>query len=967
MTMMYKKLLIPIFIIFPLFISSARAQGIPFLRNFTAKEYNGHNRNFDIVVGEDGTVYVANFEGLMYYDNVEWRMIHTPGITRVTVAYRDANDIIWAGGYNYFGRIDKKPNGELYLHQVGKTGAFHGEVGEIWETGGELLFLVNDGNIYKVEGEQIVVKKKVSGDKLGIGMSDIVQTDALDMNSKVVVLDDITQTEPLENGLKVVVKRSEGLIVTDENDKELYTITEANGLCTDNVVWVSYNGHGLLWGATENGIFSMAIPSAISHFTSHEGLDGEVLSIEELNGKIYVGTNSALYRLEGKQFVEVAVINHACWALVKSGQSLLAATTGGIYRIAANGTVRQLSTKLSSAILDEGSQIYSGELDGVYRIQTSDNSIKKACGLEKVTKILKDGDGTIWLQSTFGEVWNKKANETDFRPYKIGAVEDALTIVPLGDKVEAVSAVATTPFPYPRLSYQDENGVTWLTDNDGKSLYRWKDGKRLDDMSQLLTPIGDISVGAILYHDHELWIGGDNGLTVINTGMKDPALQTKPRLLFRSVVLNSDSILWGGYGDMPKQLPELSSSDRNLRFTYAVDFLPLVGATLYRYRLNDGSWSAWAEDNDAEFINLSHGSYTISIQARLATGEETEVTTMDFSIAYPFYVRWYMLLFYFLLVALFVYALFRYRLHRLNVEKHRLESIVQERTAEVVKQKDEIEEKSKSLEKALDELSNAQHELIRQEKMATVGKLTQGLIDRILNPLNYINNFSKLSEGLVKDIEANIEDDKDNMNEDNYEDTMDVLGMLRGNLQKVGEHGQNTTRTLKAMEEMLKDRSGGIVPMNLVSVLRQDEDMLRNYFAEDINRYGIKTTFDVPQSDITINGNADQLSKTMMSLLGNAIYAVGKKAQREQFQPEVSVNVSTDTHVHIAIRDNGIGIEDTIINKIFDPFFTTKTTGEAAGVGLYLSREILQNHGGDISVKSEKNVYTEFIITLPIS
>jgi signal transduction histidine kinase len=93
-----------------------------------------------------------------------------------------------------------------------------------------------------------------------------------------------------------------------------------------------------------------------------------------------------------------------------------------------------------------------------------------------------------------------------------------------------------------------------------------------------------------------------------------------------------------------------------------------------------------------------------------------------------------------------------------------------------------------------------------------------------------------------------------------------------------------------------------------------------------------------------------------------------KKAQREQYQPEITVSVNTDGAVAtIAIRDNGIGIEPTIINKIFDPFFTTKTTGEAAGVGLYLSHEIIQNHHGTVSVKSEKNVYTEFIITLPIS
>ena len=67
----------------------------------------------------------------------------------------------------------------------------------------------------------------------------------------------------------------------------------------------------------------------------------------------------------------------------------------------------------------------------------------------------------------------------------------------------------------------------------------------------------------------------------------------------------------------------------------------------------------------------------------------------------------------------------------------------------------------------------------------------------------------------------------------------------------------------------------------------------------------------------------------------------------------------------MAVRDNGIGIEDTIREKIFDPFFTTTPTGEAAGVGLYLVRELVQDHHGRIGVTSEKNVFCEFVITLP--
>ena len=98
-------------------------------------------------------------------------------------------------------------------------------------------------------------------------------------------------------------------------------------------------------------------------------------------------------------------------------------------------------------------------------------------------------------------------------------------------------------------------------------------------------------------------------------------------------------------------------------------------------------------------------------------------------------------------------------------------------------------------------------------------------------------------------------------------------------------------------------------------------------------------------------------------MLGNAVYAIVKKAAPDpmiQFTATIA-----DGHNILRIRDNGIGIDQDLLDKIFDPFFTTKTTGEASGIGLYLSREIIQNHGGDISVASAMDEFTEFTIILP--
>lgn len=870
---------------------SLGAQGLPLIRNYTAAEYGGHNRNYDIEMGEDGTVYVANFEGLLYYDRARWRMIHTSNINRVTVVYRDSKNTIWVGGYNYFARLQKQANGTLFLQEICKKDFFKGEVLEIFEDEGSLQFVVSDNNIYEIKNDAgksvptVSLKKRTNANfRIGVE-SQIVSLEALKQGDDNALLKDITQTEELDGGLQVKIKKNHGLIIADAQGRELYTITEDNGLCSNQVAYVAYDGHGVLWGATAHGIFSLELPSVYSYFLPKDGLTGEVHAITAFNGQIYVGCTNGLYVVSSRHCKRLPDINNICWTLCESRYGLLAATSSGIYKITQGGTVTRLTSNATTAIFVDGDKVYAGEPDAVWLYQSDFKQRTKVNDLPLVTDIRQDAHGGFWFQNVHAQTIGKD-------PGKVKAPLDELP-------------------------------------------------------KQLLMPISDIEVKAQYRFNNQIWIGGDEILTVIDNDKKDLAKLTDCRTVrFTSIVMGSDSVLWGGYGDMPKKLQKLGSDEGNLHFFYALSYAPLSGKTLYRYKLNNNKWSAWSDRRNVDFLNLPYGSFTLSVQAQLANGELSEVKTVEFSIAYPLLMRWYMVVLYFILFVYIVFQLFRYRLKRLQKDKIKLEQIVEERTAD---------------------LRNAQSELIRQEKMASVGKLTEGLIDRILNPMNYIINFSKMSNDLLKDLKENINNNKDSMNEDDYEDTLDVLDMLTENLQNVDQYGQNTTRTLKAMEEMLKDRTGGYVDMDLLPVLQQNEKMVNNYFAKEKEQYHIQTIFNLPGDAMPLHGNPDMLSKTIMSLLGNAVYAVVKKYQRSPYTPEVSLTATiADSQYILKIHDNGTGIGESTIGKIFDPFFTTKTTAEAAGVGLYLSREIIQNHGGDISVTSVKDQYTEFTITLPV-
>lgn len=306
-------------------------------------------------------------------------------------------------------------------------------------------------------------------------------------------------------------------------------------------------------------------------------------------------------------------------------------------------------------------------------------------------------------------------------------------------------------------------------------------------------------------------------------------------------------------------------------------------------------------------------------------------------------------------------------LRRKLKQKEYLVREVEERTREIRSEKDAIQEESDKLARALKALAEAQDELVRKERMATVGQLTKGLVDRILNPLNYINNFASLTSGLANELRTNIESQKARMDAKVYEDSIELLNLMSANLGKISGHGFNTVRIVKAMEELLKDRHTNLTQANINDLCRIELEKLKKTYEREIREWGIHIAFKRLSVPILLEVNVEQIGKVLSNILRNAIYAIGKKRETTDFAPEISLGLKINLDMlDITIQDNGTGIDENIKGKIFAPFFTTKPTGEATGIGLYLCREIIQDHRGTIDVESVKGAYTRFVISLPI-
>ena len=269
----------------------------------------------------------------------------------------------------------------------------------------------------------------------------------------------------------------------------------------------------------------------------------------------------------------------------------------------------------------------------------------------------------------------------------------------------------------------------------------------------------------------------------------------------------------------------------------------------------------------------------------------------------------------------------------------------------------------KRLENTLSNLQTTQSQLIQAEKMASLGELTAGIAHEIQNPLNFVNNFSEVSNELID--EMNEELDKGDL-----EEAKAISLDIKQNLEKINHHGKRADNIVKGMLQHSRSSSG---TKELTDINALADEYLRLAYhglrAKDKSfNAELVTNFD--NSIGSINIMPQDIGRVILNLITNAFYAVNEKKQRDtKFKPIVAVSSKkSDKHITISVSDNGDGIPEKVKEKIFQPFFTTKPTGQGTGLGLSMSYDIVtKGHGGELQVESNEGEGTTFIINLKIN
>jgi signal transduction histidine kinase/ligand-binding sensor domain-containing protein len=716
------------------------------------------------------------------------------------------------------------------------------------------------------------------------------------------------------------IKNKSGVIV--KFNDTVFTIFERDKILPGSSIRIYDDNSGNIWLVGLTGGVVKFDGVAFSRYSAAQGLKPRFINcfFQDSKKNIWLGSDSGAYKNDGHRFSFYTVRDGL------PGNNVNGITEDGLGQLwfGTNGGAARFDARLNDAV-GQG---------------------KKFTGYRAI-------DG---LANRIGEVEYDSVNKSIWFNTRIGLaslqMEQAKDEKPLFQHYNPRTGFN---FSNPRKLVIDNEGVVWVLDNgisrfDYKSI---KDSKSIPvHIKNIRLDNKNISWNSLSRGDYP--VGAKDSLTAIN----EMALKFGKTFSEEYFQIMSDAfgkVSFDSVADsdfIPVNLI-LPIKNNNISFEFGTISPSFGKAIQYQYKLDgyDKNWSELSNKTEASFGNMSEGKYTFHVKALSPFGSWSE-TSFSFKVLPPWWRTWWAYALYVLVIASGIFLFIRWRTKALHKEKIILEEKVTTRTSE--------------LNQSLENLKATQSQLIQSEKMASLGELTAGIAHEIQNPLNFVNNFSEVSNELLDEMKVEFKKGE-------TDEGFAIADDIKQNLEKILHHGKRADAIVKGMLQHSRS-SNGVKESTDINALC-DEYLRLSYHgfrAKDKSfNATMKTDFD--QSIGNINIIPQDIGRVVLNLINNAFYAaplppeVGFKEPNYKHEPTVWVSTKkVGDKVLISVRDNGPGIPQKILDKIFQPFFTTKPTGQGTGLGLSLSYDIVKAHGGELKVETKEGEGSEFIIQLPI-
>ncbi|MBR6086984.1 MAG: two-component sensor histidine kinase [Prevotella sp.] len=275
----------------------------------------------------------------------------------------------------------------------------------------------------------------------------------------------------------------------------------------------------------------------------------------------------------------------------------------------------------------------------------------------------------------------------------------------------------------------------------------------------------------------------------------------------------------------------------------------------------------------------------------------------------------------------------------------------------------------------------------QQQKLASLGMLSAGIAHEIQNPLNFVINFSKMSEKLLKDLEEILEDVCDDIDEEDAEDITGIIEDLSTNLQKIQEHGTRAIDIIQGILLISRGKEGEHLPTDIPKLVHEYIWLSYHAMRAKDKSFNVSIRENYPEEMPRLMVIPQDLSRAVLNIMNNACYALKCRQAEETgkgnnaYTPTIDVTVSCKENnsdnneggakpylLSISVKDNGCGIPENVKEKLFHENITTKPVGEGTGLGMQITHDIIvANHHGEILVDTAVGKGTTVTFLIPVS